>query len=220
MSDQNTQPMTDPSNTEPISRAENRVIGKVGGHADFHPRLVLAYRRLTAFVLNANEKKYRVKAEYDVPGVGTLRLTRAEDFHLTKNAGSSFKTFTLSCHYVGDQELKFVPENKDLYFKVRETLFDHGVEFRSAIAATMSKITVEPNVPVAVTISADIEGGKVLISLRNMRLFGNVDYEFPIESVDTDLVDAIEGLLLMNFDDFYRLAAECSAKRVGSGEER
>ena len=121
-----TGPQTGDSKTNPISRVESRVIpSQAVKSVTSEPRLVQAHRTLAALVASSNNPPLKLKAEFDVLGIGRLRTSSLENFALVDNHGDHAGSFTLSFEYHGREPLKHVCESERVYTALRKKLFDY-----------------------------------------------------------------------------------------------
>ncbi len=89
----------------------------------------------------------------------------------------------------------------------------YGLKFTGSTAGNLSKIAVKPFVPVEFRLVADIPGATIRILLRNVEDLGVFHYAFNPEDVDVKFMAAVDGLLLHQASDFYRIAG----KALGDG---
>ena len=71
-------------------------------------------------------------------------------------------------------------------------------------------MTIEPKVPAALTVSADLRSGCVTITLRNILLLGTMEYELTGERMDRAFIESLAGLLSGRSAVFYTLAENTS----------
>lgn len=201
---------TDPD-TGPISQVDNRMVPRSAAMGSALDACMAQARRvLTSFVLDAQAKAPRLKAEFDVFGAGRLGVTEVADVTLVDDRESADPAFVVSFEYRGREPLKHVSQSEVLYSKLRQQLFDAGLKFTSAAAATAYKINVEPIVTGSVRIAALRSAGNVQIRLRNVTLIGTVEYEIPARQFTNEFIDSIASLIGSHANTFYALASAVS----------
>lgn len=204
---------TDPD-TGPISQVENRMVprGTAMGSA-IDACMGQARRVLAGFVLDAQAKPPRLKAEFDIFGAGKLGVSQVSDITLVDDRESADPAFVVSFEYRGREPLKHVSQSEVLYSKLRKQLFDSGLKFSSAAGATVYKIAVEAVVPASVRIAANRATGNVEIRLRNVTLLGTVEYEIPARQFTNEFIDSVASLIGSHANTFYALASAVSRPR-------
>lgn len=171
------------------------------------PRLALAKRTFSALVASAAEPPLRLLAEFDVAGVGRLRTTVLSGFALTDNPGESAGSITLSFDHRGREPVRYVCTSEQALRVVNRKLIDHGLVVHSVSSATTHKLTIEPIVPAAITVTVDRRRTQVRVNLRNIIMLGSTDYTIPVEALDRALIDAMVQLVVQQDRTFYRLMA-------------
>jgi hypothetical protein len=209
MSDKKTVPQDREPTTEPVSRADTRVMSHGSAKStELEPRMVLARRTLAAFVIDNQAAPLKFKHDFDIAGVGRLRSTEIRKLALVDDNSEGSRAFTVSFEYRGREPLSHVCPSEAVFHKLRKILFDHGLVFRTAAGATVNKVSIEPTVPAAMTVSADLSIGMVTITLRNVLMFGTTTYKLAGEHMDRALIDSMVDLISGQSNAFYALAAK------------
>ena len=134
--------------TEPDSRVDNRVITcGTAISARVELRIVLSHRMLAAFVIQANAEPPKLTAAIEVSGVGDLLVADIHDFKLFDDSEANGIAHTMSFKYRGRWPLEYVTDSKEVYAKVRKTLFKNRLQFKSVAGPTVNKVSVAPHVP-------------------------------------------------------------------------
>lgn len=190
----------------PISRVDTRVAMRERAlRAEFQPRMAALHAHFAAFVERVSQEQVAFVMEYAFKGVGTLLVTRLEDFMLRVDDADQPAELTLSCNARGASPLKILPATNEEYFKLRHTLFEHRLEFTSGIAATVSKITIQPLVPIEISFMANWKKAVIRLSIRNLTGLELNVYELAPSLVDAEFMTALEAHLLHQPSDFYDL---------------
>lgn len=203
-----------PDNTDPksgpISQVGNRMVPRgaaMGSTLD--ARIAHARGMLSAFVAEAQATPPQLKAEFDLFGAGKLGVSRVESIVLADDKESAENAFTISFEYRGREPLTHVTQSEALHSKLRKSLFDAGLHFKTA-SATVYKITVDPVVTGSVRLSANRETGNIQIRLRNVTLFGTVEYDIPAAQLTNEFVESLGTLVGSHANTFYALASAVS----------
>lgn len=223
MGDDKTEPQgVDPTDSppedttdNPISRVDSRVVpsGALRVREQREPRLVNARRTFAALVAASTEPPLRLKAEFDLVGIGRLRTALLANFALLDQQEPADGSFTLTFEYRGREPLVQVCASDTVYKALRRKLFDHGLAVKSAASATTNKLVVEATVPAAVRIGADRARDVASITLRNVVMLGTTTYELPLESLDRGMIDALVDLITNQGRQFYALTVAASQRR-------
>ena len=98
MSDDHTEPLTVDLTDNPISRVQSRMVPSraVRATETVEPHLAQARRTCAALVASASDPPLKLKAEFDLVGIGRLRTTALENFSLQDQQTPKDGSFTLS----------------------------------------------------------------------------------------------------------------------------
>lgn len=96
--------------------------------------------------------------------------------------------------------------------QLRKFLYGHNLIFRSASGAGVNKVTIEPTVPAALTVSANSRVDAITITLRNVLLLGTTQYELASERMDRSFIDSLTGLISGQLSAFYTLGTKVSSQ--------
>lgn len=208
MQEDPTEPPGDDTTEPQRSEVRERVIPAAAlRNVLIEPRLALAKRTFGALVASAAEPPLRLLAEFDVAGVGRLRTTVLSGFSLVDNPGESAGSITLSFDHRGRDPVRYVCNSEQALRVVNRKLIDHGLVVHSVSSATTQKLTIDPVVPAAITLTVDRRRAHVRVNLRNIIMLGSTDYTIPIEALDRTLIDAMVQLVVHQDRTFYRLMA-------------
>ena len=208
------------STTSPISRVENRVLPsqklKKARTVDTEMRVNQARRSFASLVAAAEDPPLQQRASFDIDGLGQVRTTMMSNFYLNDEKAEDRLGFTVSFEYRGREIIKHRTESEVAHNALRKALYGHGLVFRSAAAATVYKIEVEPAIPGYLSVIAEKESGKVSITLKNVQRLGTVTYELGGEGFDRKVVDAMVELISQGGGDFFELVNQRGKSRPGA----
>ena len=191
---------------DPVSRVSTRVVHRDQVlRAAIQPRLSAVHDHLQALAQAAQETPIRVSMKYDIADGHVLSLNRLEGFEVGIDDPESPTMVTLNFEARGNSPLNLLPKTSEDYFKIRRDLFDYRLDFTSAIAATVSKITIQPVVSVAIRFEAGFDRGIVKLETMNLSRLGREAYELHIARVDAELMEALEAEIRSKPSDFHAL---------------
>jgi hypothetical protein len=194
---------------QPTSRVGNRVIARDQAiRADVIPRMTLLRKRLSDFVDRLRGHDHAVAYCYEIPAVGKLLIERLGDFQLVVEGDDYPSALALTYKCFGKTELKVLPETSDAFFALKKYLHQQRMDFRGGIAGTVSKIALQPVVPVEARFEADLDEVAIRLTLFNLGDLGEMHYKLQATDFDAKLMAQIENLLLFEPSDFYGLAAK------------
>lgn len=218
MTDDKTEPLSVDVTDNPISHVQSRVvptrISRTRESVD--PHLSRARRTCAALVASAANPPLRLKAEFDLVGIGRLRTHTLENFALHDDPEGTHGSFTLSFAYRGREPLVHVCASETVYKALRRKLFDHNLEVKSVSSATASKLIIEPLVSASVSFSADRTRETARITLRNVVMLGSTIYCLPLAGLDRNLMDSVADLITSHSRSFYTLAVATGLNRKPS----
>ena len=215
MPDDNTEPLTIDLTDNPISRVQSRMVPSraMCPTETVEPHLAQARRTCAALVASATNPPLKLKAEFDLVGIGRLRTTSLENFALQDQQQPKDGSFTLSFDYRGREQLVHVCASEAVYRALRKKLFDHELTVKSVSSATASKLIIEPIVSAAIGFMADRSRDIARITLRNVVMLGTTTYELPLECLDRNLIDAVVELVTTQGRSFYTLTIAAAQRR-------
>lgn len=215
MPDDNTEPLTIDLTDNPISRVQSRVIPSrvVRPTETIEPHLAHARRTCAALAASAGNPPLKLKAEFDLVGIGRLRTTSLENFAVQDQQQPKDGSFTLSFEYCGREQLIHVCASEAVYGALRKRLFDHELTVKSVSSATASKLIIEPLVSAAVSFSVDRTRDLARITLRNVVMLGTTTYALPLECLDRNLIDSVVELVTTQERTFYALSIAAAQHR-------
>ena len=215
MTDDKTEPLTIDATDNPISRVQSRLVPSRINRAreTIDPHLSQARRTCAALVAAATDPPLRLKAEFDLVGIGRLRTFALENFALQDHQVPTDGNFTLSFVYRGREPLVYVCASETVYKALRRKLLEHDLAVKSVSCATASKLTIEPLVSAAVSFSADRTRETARITLRNVVMLGSTTYDLPLACLDRNLIDAVVDLITTQGRGFYALIVAATQAR-------
>lgn len=205
--------MTD--NTDrPISQVGNRVMGRnVALQLEVEPAMRALYQQLSEWMAGISGPTRSAPLVYSIPVLGNLKTDRIEAPSLMIDSDSAPREIIFNFKRCGREGLKATPANSDLYFDTRKQLFDYHLKFRAGIAATVGKITVEPEVPVELVFTVDEDNVAVVLSALNFFSLGTMNYTFRPSKIDDQLMRALILAIENKSNDFFVLASESNTRR-------
>ncbi|MBC7780461.1 MAG: hypothetical protein H7125_10200 [Proteobacteria bacterium] len=174
---------------------------------EIHERLKMIYQHLHELVNSLNTIKPEVIRYYYIEPSSMLEDMRQGDYAISARRKSIdyvdyFEEVLLRTRCVGTTKLKFEKDSDALVTRMREFLWGNSLkfdlrEYRSERGYIQSgAFTVEPEVPVAITIAGMPEKGHIVIVTKNLEKLGEVAYTFEIEEVDIPLIEELAKLLI------------------------
>ena len=195
-----------PRRDHPVSRVDTRVIlRKRAIRAEIAPRMSALHAHFSAIVERISPAPVPLSMDYSIEGFANLRVTRLEGFLVRCDDIAQPSEVSLQYEARGHVPLKILPSTGEEYFTLRHALFDHRLEFTSGIAATVSKITLKPVIPIEMAFRADWDDGSVRLSMRNFQVLGVREYRLAPPRIDIELMGAIENGVLHQVGDVYGL---------------
>ena len=215
MSDDKTEPLAVDVTDNPISHVQSRVVPSrlARPRESVDPHLSHARRTCAALVASATNPPLRLKAEFDLVGIGRLRTTALENFALQDHQELADGSFTLSFAYRGREPLVHVYASEVVYKALRRKLFEHALEVKSVSSATASKLIIEPMVSASVSFNVERSREMARITLRNVVMLGSTTYHLPLAGLDRTLIDSVVELITSQSRNFYTLAVAATQNR-------
>ena len=174
------------------------------------PKMKALYKYFTEFTEHLNVVSPEVTGDYLLEGLGTLTGLRQGDYKLATDDPNSIQKFTFhwSCTRPGRQEFK-VP-NPHLAEMHRETLWNLNLKFnkRDLQNGAGSVFVVEAYVPVSIEFEMDAERGVIGLKVKNLGSLGIVNYHYPPEKVNAELMDELAKCVLRRPNRFDELNGE------------
>ncbi|NIV73578.1 MAG: hypothetical protein GWN09_10705, partial [Gammaproteobacteria bacterium] len=143
-------------------------------------------------------------------GLGTLTGLQQVDYKLATDDPNSIQKFTFhwSCSGQGRQEFKVA--NPHLAEMHRETLWNLNLKFnkRDLQKGAGSVFVVESFVPVTLEFEIDQEKGVIVLKCKNLGSLGIVNYTYPPDRVNAELMDELAKCVLRRPNRFDELNGE------------
>lgn len=174
------------------------------------PKMKALYKYFTEFTEHLKVVSPDVSGDYLLEGLGTLTNLRQGDYKLATDDPNSIQKFTFhwSCSRPGRQEFK-VP-NPHLAEMHRETLWNLNLKFnkRDLQNGAGSVFVVEAYVPVSIEFEGDLDKGVIGLKVKNLGSLGIVNYSYPPEKVNAELMDELAKCVLRRPNRFDELNGE------------
>ncbi len=183
---------------------------------EIHERLKLVYQHMNELAKSLNTIRPEVIRYFYIEGSTVLEGLRQADYQVsarrkTIDHADYFEELVVRTRCVGTEKLRFAKESEPLVTRMREFLWGNSLKFdlresRSERGYVQSgTFTVEPEVPVSITVSGVPERGHILIVTRNLEKLGEVTYTYEIDEVDTPLLEELTRLLIGKPNQFRRM---------------
>jgi hypothetical protein len=180
---------------------------------EIHERLKAIYQHLNELVNSLNTIRPEVIRYFYIEPSSVLEDMRQADYAISAKRKSIdyvdyFEEVLLRTRCVGEHKLRFEKDSDALVTRMREFLWGNSLkfdlrEYRSERGYVQSgAFTVEPEVPVSISISGVPERGHILIVTRNLEKLGEVTYTYEIDEVDTPLIEELAKLLIGKTNQF------------------
>ncbi|MBY0436917.1 MAG: hypothetical protein K2W80_01910 [Burkholderiales bacterium] len=174
---------------------------------EIHERLKGIYQHLNELVNSLNTIRPEVIRYFYIEPSSVLEDLRQADYAISAKRKSIdyvdyFEEVLLRTRCVGTEKLRFEKDAEVLVTRMREFLWSNSLkfdlrEYRSERGYVQSgSFTVEPEVPVSISITGVPDRGHILIVTRNLEKLGEVTYTFEIDEVDTPLIEEMAKLLI------------------------
>lgn len=174
---------------------------------EIHERLKAMYQHLNELVSSLNTIRPEVIRYFYIEPSSVLEGLRQADYAISARRKSIdyvdyFEEVLLRTRCVGTEKLKFEKDSDALVTRMREFLWSNSLkfdlrEYRSERGYVHSgAFTVEPEVPVSITLTGVPDRGHILIVTRNLEKLGEVTYTYEIDEVDIPLVEELAKLLI------------------------
>jgi len=174
---------------------------------EIHERLKILYQHLNELVNSLNTIKPEVIRYFYIEPSTVLENMRQGDYAISARRKSIdyvdyFEELLIRTRCVGTTKLKFDKDSDALVTRMREFLWGNSLkfdlrEYRSERGYVQSgSFTVEPEVPVAITITGMPDRGHIVISTKNLDKLGEASYTFEIDEVDIPLVEELAKLII------------------------
>jgi hypothetical protein len=174
---------------------------------EIHERLKVIHKHLNELVDSLNTLQPEVIRYFYVEPSKVLEDLRQSGYTLsvrrkTIDHADYFEEVVVRTRCVGTRKLSFDKEDDAPVSRMREFLWSNSLKFdlresRSERGYTRGgSFTIEPDVPVSISIAGVPERGHVVIVIRNLEKLGEVSYTYEIDEVDIPLIEELARLLI------------------------
>jgi len=174
---------------------------------EIHERLKSVHRQLFDLVGALNTVRPDVPRHYYVDGSVVLDGLQQADYALSEKKRTIefhdyFTELQLRTHAVGQKKLVIEKESEPLVQRLREFLWGHALKFDlREVRAERRYIergvfTLEPDVPISITITGVPAQREVHVSIRNLEKLGEVVYRYDLDEFGDELVEELIKMLL------------------------
>jgi hypothetical protein len=183
---------------------------------EIHERLKVVYTHLSEMVNSLNTIRPEVIRYYYVEHSLVFEDMRQSGYAISAKRKSIdhadyFQELLIRTRCVGASSLKFEKESDALVKRMREFLWGNSLKFdlrehRSERGYVQSgSFTVEPEVPITITITGVPDKGHIVIVTKNLEKLGEITFTFEIEEVDIPLIDELAKMLIGKPNQFRTL---------------
>jgi hypothetical protein len=174
---------------------------------EIHERLKAIYQHLNELANSLNTIRPEVIRYFYIEPSSVLEDLHQADYSISAKRKSIdyvdyFEEVLLRTRCVGTEKLRFDKDNDALVTRMREFLWSNSLkfdlrEYRNERGYIQSgSFTVEPEVPVSISISGVPDRGHIVIVTRNLEKLGEVTYTYEIDEVDIPLIEELAKLLI------------------------
>jgi len=174
---------------------------------EIHERLKVVYAHLNELVNSLNTIRPEVIRYFYIEQSSVLEDMRQGDYAVTARRKAIdyvdyYEELLVRTRCVGTTKLKFEKDSEALVNRMREFLWGNSLkfdlrEYRSERGYVQNgSFTVEPEVPVAITITGVPDKGHIVITTKNLEKLGEVSYIYEIDEVDIPLIEELAKLLI------------------------
>jgi hypothetical protein len=174
---------------------------------EIHERLKAVFLHLNELVNSLNTIRPEVIRYFYIEPSSMLEDLRQADYAISARRKTIdyvdyFEEVLLRTRCVGSTKLRFEKDSDALVTRMREFLWSNSLkfdlrEYRSERGYVQSgAFTVEPEVPVTITIAGVPDRGHIVIVTRNLEKLGEVSYTYEIDEVDIPLIEELAKLLI------------------------
>lgn len=192
-----------------------------------HARLKVAYKYLSELVDSLNTLQPEVIRYYYVEPSRILENLRQGSYAIsarkkTIDNADYFEEVVVRTRCTGTRKLCFDKEGDALVNRMRDSLWGHSLRFdlresRSERGYINSgSFTVEPDVPVSISIAGVPDLGHIAIVIRNLEKLGEMSFTYEIDEVDIPLVEELAGLLIGKPNRFRTMGKHQQALRASA----
>jgi len=190
-----------------------------------HEALAGVFRYFNELANSLNVVKPEVARNFAVQGNATLQGLMQGDYFVrerkkTIDFRDYFEQVTLRFHAAGPQVLTIETYADHATDRLRNYLQAYGLRydtqsFRNDRGVTLKTVvTVLPDVPAAITVTADWDTATVRFKLRNVETIGDAEYCYDPAEVDRKLLDELCKLLLGQPNELRNLGRHQESLRV------
>lgn len=154
-----------------------------------------------------NDMDRKVECDVLIPGVGELRGLVQQNYRVWTEVEGELPPVGFRFDCIGQAKLEARIDSEARLAGLERTLRDAGLKCRRRPeGGGRYLLSVEPQVPVSLTLSADMEQGSVRMAARNLFNLGVQAYRFKPEQVDTPLLEALAKCVVREPNRFAELS--------------
>lgn len=180
---------------------------------EIHERLKALHKQLLDLTGALNTVRPDVPRHYYVDGSLVLDGLQQTDYSLSEKKRTIefhdyFTELQLRARAVGQKRLVVEKESEPVVLRLRDFLWGHALRFDlREVRAERRYIergvfTIEPDVPIALTITGVPEQREVRLTVRNLEKLGEVSYRYELDEFNDELVEELIKMLLGKPNDF------------------
>ena len=174
---------------------------------EIHERLTVIHQQINDLANSLNTIRPEVIRYYYVEPSSVLEGLRQGDYAVSVKRKSIdhadyIEEVILRTRCTGPDKLVLEKEADALVTRMRDFLWSNSLKFDLRENRTergyveRGLFTIEPDVPISITVSGLPDRGHILIVTRNLEKLGEVAYTYEMDEVDAPLIEELTKLLL------------------------
>lgn len=158
-----------------------------------------------------------IEARYEIPDVGTVECLQQSGYAMRRDELATERGFRFVFRCVGRVPVQARFNAEAVAAGVERALRDARLGVRRVDeGGPIIVLRVEPDVPVSIALSADVEHGNVVMTTLNLFGIGEQTHRFDPARIDSELLDAVGHCVLRKPSRF----AELTGNALGAEQRR
>ena len=173
------------------------------------PRMVAAFQFFNELVEHLNYVKMETLAYYPILAEGRLHPFRQQDYTVVIDSSSALKQIDFTFQGILDAPVVFEMFNKDAILTHSDRLdryyikYDRKDKKNAELELESAKFIIEGELPLKVSIQADVEQGLVKIGARNFQQPGYQFYRLKPDQFDDAFLDQLGKYILRQEESLF-----------------
>jgi|GEM_PF-6075612 len=173
------------------------------------PALMRSHQFLQELRSHLNEMDRRIRTDCVVADLGELRALAQQDYRVWTEAEGELSPVGFRFDCIGRAVLEAKIDSEARLAGLEKKLRDAGLKYHHrSTPGGRFLLSVDPQVPVSLTFSADLEQGVVWMAARNLFSLGVQRYRFAPEQIDTSFLEAVAKCVLREPNRFAELSGD------------